>query len=135
KQLSMSDNEQEVMIGYADSNKETGFRQSAWALYQAQRMLADTGRRTGITLQLFHGRGGAIGRGGGPANRAILAQPLGTVAGRLRFTEQKKMIADRYGAAGVAERHLDQIINAVLRASFAAEADRPPSPWERLLQR
>lgn len=135
KHLSLRGNLQEVMLGYSDSNKETGFLQSAWALYQAQRLLADTGRRTKITLQLFHGRGGAIGRGGGPANRAILAQPVGTVAGRLRFTEQGEMIADRYGEPGVAERHLDQIINAVLRASFAAEDDRPPHAWERLLQR
>lgn len=135
KHLSLRGNVQEVMLGYSDSNKETGFLQSAWALYQAQRLLADTGRRTGITLQLFHGRGGAIGRGGGPANRAILAQPAGTVGGRLRFTEQGEMIADRYGASGVAERHLDQIINAVLRASFASEVDRPPPTWERLLQR
>ena len=66
---------QDVMIGYSDSNKESGFLQSAWALYRAQRALADPSRRTGITMQIFHGRGGAIGRGGGPANRAILAQP------------------------------------------------------------
>jgi phosphoenolpyruvate carboxylase len=133
--LALRGNVQEVMIGYSDSNKEAGFLQSAWALYQAQRALADTGRRTGITLQLFHGRGGTIGRGGGPANRAILAQPHGTVAGRLRLTEQGEMIADRYGFPGIAERHLEQVLNAVLRASFAKEDDRPPPSWERLLQR
>ncbi len=133
--LTLRGNVQEVMIGYSDSNKEAGFLQSAWALYQAQRALGETGRRTGVTLQLFHGRGGAIGRGGGPANQAILAQPCGTVAGRLRFTEQGEMIADRYGSAGVAERHLEQIINAVLRASVASDDDRPPPGWERLLQR
>src|SRR5208337_4714270 len=109
------------MIGYWDSNKETGFLQSAWALYQAQRSLADTGKRTGVVVQLFHGRGGAIGRGGGPANRAILAQPHATVDGRLRFTEQGEVIADRYGSPAVAERHLEQIVNAVLRNSFATE--------------
>ena len=100
---------QEVMIGYSDSNKESGFLQSAWALYRAQAAVADIGRRTGVTMQIFHGRGGAVGRGGGPANRAILAQPRGTVDGRLRITEQGEMIADRYGHPAIAERHLDQI--------------------------
>jgi phosphoenolpyruvate carboxylase len=126
---------QEVMIGYSDSNKETGFLQSSWMLYQAQRALADTGRRTGVRIQIFHGRGGAIGRGGGPANHAILAQPNNTIAGRLRFTEQGEMMADRYGSAGVAERHLEQIVNAVLRASCASADDKPPSTWERLVER
>ena len=76
-------------------------------------------------MQIFHGRGGAIGRGGGPANRAILAQPRGTVDGRLRFTEQGEMIADRYGHPAIAERHLEQMVNAVLRTSFAADDERP----------
>jgi phosphoenolpyruvate carboxylase len=133
--LELRGNLQEVMIGYSDSNKESGPLQSAWALYQAQRALADTGRRTGVTVQMFHGRGGAVGRGGGPANRAILAQPRGTVAGRLRLTEQGEMIADRYGHAAIAERHLGQVLNAVLRASFP-EADEGPDPaWERALER
>ena len=133
--LKLRGNVQEVMLGYSDSNKDAGFLQSAWALYQAQRALVDTGRRMGITIQLFHGRGGAIGRGGGPANRAILGQPAGTVVGRLRFTEQGEMIADRYGAPGVAERHLDQIINAVLRSSFGIDAEPAPPEWERLIER
>jgi len=126
---------QEVMIGYSDSNKETGFLQSAWSLYQAQCSLAETGRRGGVRMQIFHGRGGAIGRGGGPANRAILAQPNRTVDARLRFTEQGEVIADRYGTPKIAERHLQQIINAVLRTSFADDEDRPPPAWERLLER
>jgi phosphoenolpyruvate carboxylase len=133
--LKLRGNIQEVMIGYSDSNKETGFLQSSWALYQAQRALAETSRRMGISVRVFHGRGGAIGRGGGPANRAILAQPPGTVEGRLRFTEQGEMIADRYGSAGIAERHLDQIVNAVLRNSFAHDVPQPAPEWERLLQR
>lgn len=126
---------QEVMIGYSDSNKETGFLQSAWALYRAQRVLGETSRRSGITVQTFHGRGGAIGRGGGPANRAILAQPRGTIDGRIRITEQGEVIADRYGHHAIAERHLEQVINAVLRTSFAREEDRPNPAWERLLER
>ncbi len=133
--LRLRGNLQEVMIGYSDSNKEAGFLQSAWGLYQAQRALADMGRRTGITVQLFHGRGGAIGRGGGPANRAILGQPHGTVNGRLRLTEQGEMIADRYGHPAIAERHLEQVVNAVLLASCAGVEERPDPTWERLLQR
>ncbi len=126
---------QEIMVGYSDSNKEAGFLPSAWGLYQAQRALADMGRRTGVTVQLFHGRGGAVGRGGGPANQAILGQPHGTVNGRLRFTEQGEVIADRYGHPAIAERHLEQVLNAVLRASSAGAEGQPPPAWERLLQR
>jgi phosphoenolpyruvate carboxylase len=128
-------NVQEVMLGYSDSNKESGPLQSAWALYQAQRALADIGRRTGVTVQLFHGRGGAIGRGGGPANRAILAQPRGTVDGRLRITEQGEVIADRYCHHAIAERHLGQIVNAVLCSSIAGENEAPEPGWERVLDR
>ena len=115
----------EVMIGYSDSSKESGSLQSAWALYRAQGDLVEVGRRAGITMQMFHGRGGAIGRGGGPANRAILAQPRGTVDGRLRMTEQGEVIADRYGHPGIAERHLEQVVHAVLHTSFPGEGDQP----------
>lgn len=135
RHLELRGNLQEVMIGYSDSNKETGFLQSAWALYRAQCALGDMARRTGTGVQLFHGRGGAIGRGGGPANHAILAQPAHTVRGRIRFTEQGEMMADRYGSAGVAERHLEQIVNAVLRTSFAADEERPSPIWERVIER
>ncbi len=126
---------QEVMVGYSDSNKESGFLQSAWALYCAQRELGDLSKRTKIAMQIFHGRGGAIGRGGGPANRAILAQPHGTVEGRVRFTEQGEVIADRYGHPAIAERHLEQILNAVLRSSFTTGSDRPDPVWEHALER
>jgi phosphoenolpyruvate carboxylase len=121
------------MIGYSDSNKESGFLQSNWALYQAQQRLAQVEARAGIVLQIFHGRGGAIGRGGGPANRAILAQPPGTLDGRMRFTEQGEMIADRYGSSGIAERHLEQIVNAVLRNSVMVENSEPQPQWTGLL--
>ena len=135
KHLQLRGDLQEVMIGYSDSNKESGPLQSAWALYRAQAAVADVGRRMGVAMQIFHGRGGAVGRGGGPANRAILAQPRGTVDGRLRITEQGEMIADRYGHHAVAERHLGQMLNAVLRSSFAAEDDRPEPGWEHILDR
>ena len=126
---------QEVMIGYSDSSKESGSLQSAWALYQAQRDLVETGHKVGVTMQMFHGRGGAIGRGGGPANRAILAQPRGTVNGRLRITEQGEVIADRYGHPGIAERHLEQLVHAVLHTSFPDEGELPEPAWIEVLDR
>ncbi len=126
---------QEVMIGYSDSNKESGSLQSAWALYRAQIDLVETGRNAGVAMQMFHGRGGAVGRGGGPANHAILAQPRGTVDGRLRITEQGEMIADRYGHPGIAERHLEQVIHAVLHSSFPHEGEQPEPAWIQALDR
>lgn len=125
---------QEVMLGYSDSNKECGFLKSSWSLFRAQRALADVGRRAGVTVQMFHGRGGAIGRGGGPANRAILAQPRGTVNGRLRLTEQGEVIADRYGHRTIAERHLEQLVNAVLRTSFPETQPAPNPDWVYVLE-
>ncbi|WP_435011101.1 phosphoenolpyruvate carboxylase [Tundrisphaera lichenicola] len=133
KHLELRGNIQEVMIGYSDSSKESGSLQSAWALYRAQSDLVETGHRAGITMQMFHGRGGAIGRGGGPANRAILAQPRDTVNGRLRMTEQGEVIADRYGHPGIAERHLDQVLDAVLRTSFPGPDGQPDPAWFPIL--
>ncbi len=135
KHVELRGNIQEVMIGYSDSNKESGFLQSAWALYRAQRGLGETHRRTGVAVQIFHGRGGAVGRGGGPANQAILAQPPGSTGGRLRITEQGEVIADRYGHKAIAERHLGQLINAVLRSSFTVDVDNHDPLWERLVER
>lgn len=126
---------QEVMIGYSDSNKESGFVQSAWALHEIQRDLADFGRENGISIRIFHGRGGAVGRGGGPANHAILAQPPGAVNGSLRITEQGEVIADRYGHKAIAMRHLDQVMNAVLRASLGLDHGRVEHAWEALMDR
>lgn len=108
---------QEVMLGYSDSSKESGFLAANWLLYRAQEALVATARRHGVTLTLFHGRGGAIGRGGGPANRAILAQAPGSVDGRLKFTEQGEVIAAHYADPSIAERHLEQVTAAVLLAS------------------
>jgi phosphoenolpyruvate carboxylase len=129
RQLELRGHTQEVMIGYSDSNKESGFLQSAWALFRAQTEITELGRNSGITIRFFHGRGGAIGRGGGPANHAILAQPRGTVAGRLRMTEQGEMIADRYGHPAIAERHLEQVLDAVLRTSFPDPSGSPDPAW------
>ena len=108
---------QQVMLGYSDSNKDGGFVTASWELYQAQRALAQACREAGVELLLFHGRGGAIGRGGGPTNRAILGQPPGTLRGRLRLTEQGEVAFARYSHPDIAHRHLEQTVNAVIRAS------------------
>jgi phosphoenolpyruvate carboxylase len=125
---------QEIMLGYSDSNKDAGFVAANWALYRAQRELCEAAAEEGVGLRLFHGRGGAIGRGGGPANRAILAQPPGTVGSRIKITEQGEVIADRYGLPNLAHRHLEQVVNAVLRSRFAPAATPDPA-WEHALER
>ena len=116
-------NAQEVMLGYSDSNKEVGYLAAAWSLYRAQEQLVEAAREAGVRLTLFHGRGGTIGRGGGPANRAVLAQAAGSVDGRLALTEQGEMIAERYPSPTIAQRHLEQLTSAVLLAS------RPGHAW------
>jgi len=108
---------QEVMLGYSDSNKESGFLAAAWMLHQAQAALVETSRAHGVELTLFHGRGGAIGRGGGPANRAIVGGAPGSVDGRLKLTEQGEVIFANYGDPAIAKRHLEQLTGAVLIAS------------------
>ena len=108
---------QEVMLGYSDSNKESGFLAAGWMLHGAQGQLAGVARRFGIELTLFHGRGGAIGRGGGPTNRAILGQAPGSIDGRLKLTEQGEVIAAHYANQAIAIRHLEQMSGAVLIAS------------------
>jgi phosphoenolpyruvate carboxylase len=118
------------MLGYSDSNKDGGFVTATWELYKAQRRLAEVCRESGVRLLLFHGRGGAIGRGGGPTNRAILGQPPGTLEGRLRLTEQGEVAFSRYANPDIAHRHLEQTINAVVRASLrAGPADFVADPF------
>ncbi|HEY8168582.1 MAG TPA: phosphoenolpyruvate carboxylase [Candidatus Limnocylindrales bacterium] len=108
---------QEVMLGYSDSNKESGFLAAAWLLHRAQEALVHVARRHDVELTLFHGRGGAIGRGGGSARRAIMAQAAGSIAGRLKLTEQGEVIAARYGDPIIALRELEQLTAATLTAS------------------
>lgn len=105
---------QEVMIGYSDSNKEMGFFGSAWALYRAQKTLTRVFQEADIQHTFFHGRGGAIGRGGGPTNVAILAQPPGSVNGRIKLTEQGEVIASRYATTPVAHREVELVTGATL---------------------
>jgi phosphoenolpyruvate carboxylase len=115
--LATRGNRQEVMLGYSDSNKESGFLAAGWMLHGAQGQLSAVARRLGVELTLFHGRGGAIGRGGGPTNRAILGQAPGSIDGRLKLTEQGEVIAAHYANAAIAARHLEQMAGAVLIAS------------------
>ncbi len=123
-------NEQIVMIGYSDSNKDGGYLTANWALYQGQESIASVAQRHHVTLTIFHGRGGTIARGGGPANRAIRAQPVGSIKGRFRLTEQGETIAARYSNPELAHRHLEQIVHAVLMASSPAkDKEEIPSAW------
>ena len=108
---------QEVMLGYSDSNKESGFLAAGWLLHRAQAALVETARRNGVELTLFHGRGGAIGRGGGPTHRAIRAQAPGSIDGRLKLTEQGEVIAARYANPEIARREIELVTAAVLLAS------------------
>jgi phosphoenolpyruvate carboxylase len=121
---------QEVMIGYSDSNKDGGYLMANWSLYQAQEEITKTAQSFNIKLTIFHGRGGTIARGGGPAGRAIRAQPVGSVNGRFRVTEQGEIIASRYANPHLAHRHLEQIVSAVLLASAPSEKqDQLPAKW------
>jgi phosphoenolpyruvate carboxylase len=119
---------QEVMVGYSDSNKDGGYLTSVWSLHQASRALKPVFDQAGAAMQLFHGRGGAVGRGGGSAFAAIRAQPTGTVNGRIRITEQGEVIAAKYGTPDAAQINLEAMTAATLLASLEqseiAEADR-----------
>jgi phosphoenolpyruvate carboxylase len=121
--------EQMVMIGYSDSNKDGGYLAASWALYRAQESVARACESHGVALTIFHGRGGTVARGGGPAGRAIRAQPPGTLRGRFRVTEQGETIASRYADPALARRHLDQIVSAVLLASASPTAPDLPGAW------
>jgi phosphoenolpyruvate carboxylase len=122
---------QEVMLGYSDSNKEAGYLSATWNLYRAQEGLVRAARRHDVELTLFHGRGGTIGRGGGPANRAVLAQAAGSVHGRLKLTEQGEVIAERYPSPQIAQRHLEQLTNALLLTSRPGHDEATASAVDR----
>lgn len=113
---------QEVMVGYSDSNKDGGYLTSVWSLNRATRELAATFKRAATSMQIFHGRGGAVGRGGGSSFAAIRAQPTGTVQGRIRITEQGEVIAAKYGTREAAALNLESIASATLLASLEQTA-------------
>ena len=123
-----SGGEQDIMLGYSDSNKDGGIFTSNWELYRAELALAALfdGLKDshGITMRLFHGRGGTVGRGGGPSYQAILAQPPGTVRGQIRLTEQGEVIASKYANPEIGRRNLETLVAATLEATLLP-ADKP----------
>ena len=125
-------NTQEIMLGYSDSNKENGFLAANWDLYKNQKRLAEITNDYDVTMRLFHGRGGSISRGGGPMNKALLALPNETVTGQVKFTEQGEAIAEKYGNERIAERNLEQMLDAQIRARHNAlqePVEEVPDEW------
>ncbi|GAB6862088.1 phosphoenolpyruvate carboxylase [Haloplanus litoreus] len=125
-------NTQEIMLGYSDSNKENGFLAANWDLYRNQRRLADITDEFDVQMRLFHGRGGSISRGGGPMHEAMLALPPETVTGEIKFTEQGEAIAEKYGNPRIAERNLERMLDAQIRArrqSMTGPVEPTPDAW------
>ena len=134
--------QQEIMLGYSDSSKDGGILTSSWELYQVQRRLIDLGTRSSISITIFHGRGGAVGRGGGPIYEAILGQPPGSVNGRIRITEQGEMLSFKYGLPAIALRNLELVVAGVTQSSLPGEklknSELPvhePERWSKVMDR
>ncbi|TWC71696.1 phosphoenolpyruvate carboxylase [Herbaspirillum sp. SJZ099] len=130
---------QEVMLGYSDSNKDGGFLTSNWELYKAENQLVALFNEAGVKLRLFHGRGGTVGRGGGPSYQAILAQPPGTVNGQIRLTEQGEIIASKFSNPEIGRRNLELLVAATLEASLMppatdAKETRKLAEYERVME-
>jgi len=131
KRLDADGRRVEVMLGYSDSAKDVGPLAATLLLYDAQAALAEWAERHDVRLTLFHGRGGSLGRGGGPVNRAILAQPPGSVRSRFKVTEQGEVVFARYGNPSIAVRHLEQVTSAVLLADTSPVTERIAKAAER----
>ena len=126
---------QEVMLGYSDSNKDSGFLSSNWEIHRAQIALQGLANQHAVCLRIFHGRGGSVGRGGGPAYQAILAQPSGTLGGRIKITEQGEVLASKYSLPELALYNLETVTTAVLHSSLVStRIDDTPS-WNSLMER
>ena len=132
-------NRQQVMVGYSDSDKDGGYLAATWGTYRAQQSLAEAVAAADVELMVFHGRGGAVGRGGGPMYRAILARPARAASPTFKITEQGEVIFARYGSAPIAERHLEQVVHALLLSSLHGSTAETPRAWidtmERLAER
>jgi len=125
---------QEVMLGYSDSNKDSGFLSSNWEIHKAQRALQKVASEFGISLRIFHGRGGSVGRGGGPAYSAILAQPTDTIKGRIKITEQGEVLASKYSLPELALYHLETMTTAVIQSSLLGSGFDRVEPWNQIME-
>jgi phosphoenolpyruvate carboxylase len=127
-------NLQEIMLGYSDSNKDSGFLSSNWEIHKAQKNLARIGNKYGIDIKIFHGRGGSVGRGGGPAYAAILAQPTSTINGRIKITEQGEVLASKYSLPELALYNLETISTAAIQASLLGSGFDDIEPWNQIME-
>lgn len=125
---------QEIMLGYSDSNKDSGFLSSNWEIHKAQQALQQVAERYGVALRIFHGRGGSVGRGGGPAYEAILAQPGRSIDGRIKITEQGEVLASKYNLPELALYNLETIATAVIQASLLRSGFDDIQPWHEIME-
>ncbi|MEH2036077.1 phosphoenolpyruvate carboxylase [Nostoc sp.] len=127
-------NLQEVMLGYSDSNKDSGFLSSNWEIHKAQKSLQQIAENYDLSLRIFHGRGGSVGRGGGPAYEAILAQPGHSINGRIKITEQGEVLASKYSLLDLALYHMETITTAVIQASLLRTGFDDIEPWNEIME-
>ena len=130
----LAPNLQEVMLGYSDSNKDSGFLSSNWEIHKAQKALQHVAEQYGVELRIFHGRGGSVGRGGGPAYKAILAQPGHSINGRIKITEQGEVLASKYSLPELALYNLETITTAVIQASLLRTGFDDIQPWNEIVE-
>ncbi len=131
---SLTPNLQEVMLGYSDSNKDSGFLSSNWEIHKAQKALQKMAQEYGVALRIFHGRGGSVGRGGGPAYEAILAQPGRSINGRIKITEQGEVLASKYSLPELALYNLETVTTAVIQASLLGSGFDDIEPWNEIME-